>query len=55
MWEVIWTIVVGFTLLSFTCMSGRIICKGLWELKDIFSSLKGIKENEVKNLHHNKA
>lgn len=38
-WEIFWTIVVLFSILSFTYLSVKILIKGWPELKDMFNAL----------------
>jgi hypothetical protein len=40
MWIVFWGIVILFSLLAFTYMSGKILYKGIGELKEMFHRLK---------------
>jgi hypothetical protein len=39
MWNIIWEIVIFFSLISFTFMSFRILYKGIGELADMFKNL----------------
>ncbi len=38
-WEIFWAIVIGFSLLSFTYMSAKMLWFGLPELKEMFTTL----------------
>ncbi len=38
-WEIFWAVVIGFSMLSFTYMSVKMLYFGLPELKEMFTSL----------------
>jgi hypothetical protein len=38
-WIVIWAIIILFSLVAFTYMSGKILYKGIGELKEMFQKL----------------
>jgi hypothetical protein len=39
-WIVIWGIIILFSLIAFTCMSVKILYKGIGELKEMFHRLR---------------
>ena len=39
-WEIIWAIIILFSILSFTYMSVKILYKGFDELKQMFKNLE---------------
>lgn len=39
LWEYFWGVVILFSIVSFTFMSGKVIYKGLSELKEMFDNL----------------
>ena len=45
--EILWAIIIGFSLISFTFMSIKILYKGFPELKEMFKNLD--EEHKAKN------
>ncbi len=48
MWTIFWAVIIGFSLISFTYMSAKVLYFGVGELKDMFKKLSKHQLNEDK-------